>query len=83
MSIAHFLLDELQIIHCMDLNTGSSADLSVEKANVIDAIHTLQATSISVFWFPEKTQREKAFASGTFLVNLKARGILFSRVPPE
>lgn len=81
--ICHFFLDGLQVFHCIDSVTDFLADLIVEKANVCDAMHALQATWFAIFRFSEQMQGDKAFASKSFLAYLKFHDIVFRLAPVE
>ena len=80
--IDHFYLDEVRLMHCMDLVSRYSTALAVDSASTKDAVHAFEATWASQFWYPDAVQIDKAFQVGCFKTHLDRLGIAIRPVPP-
>lgn len=80
--VDHFYLDEIRLMHCMDLVSRFSAIQVVDSATLADAVAAFEACLVSYFWYPESIHVDKTFAVGDFKTYMDEVGISFRPVPP-
>ncbi len=81
--IDHFFLDEICLVHCMDLVSRFSAVQAVESTNLADAVVAFEACWVSQFWYPESLHGDKAFQIGEFKLYAESLDIPIRPVPPR
>ena len=82
MCIDHFYLDDVRLMHFMDLVTRCSAVYAVDTANMEDAVAAFEACWVSQFWYPEALHGEKAFKVSEFQSYFEELRITFRPVTP-
>lgn len=80
--VDHFYLDEIRLMHCMDLVSRFSAIQVVDSETLADAVAAFEACWMSHFWYPESIHGDKAFAVGDFKTYMDEVSISFRPMPP-
>jgi len=81
--IDHFYLDQIRLMHCMDLVSRYSAVHIVSTVTMGEAVQAFEACWVSQFWYPESVHGDKAFQVGDFKTYADSLGIKIRPVPPR
>lgn len=81
--IDHFYLDDMCLIHFMDLTTRFSMDLIVQSTATSEVIMALETTWIPSFSYPDRIRGDSAFTRNEFKEYLSEIGSSFDLVPPD
>lgn len=79
--VDHFYLDELCLIHFMDMSTRFSTACIVENKSMPVAIRSFEESWVTHFWYPAKIRGDKALREGDFKIFMNNRDIEFNLVP--
>lgn len=77
----HFYLEELCLVHFMDVATRFSTTSIVSDKSMSTAIIAFEKTCVTHYWHPNKIRCDKAFSEGDFKSYIDERDIRFERVP--
>ena len=80
--VDHFYLDELCLIHFMDIASRFSTVSIASDKSMITAITAFEQNWITHFWYPNIIRGDKAFMEGEFKKYMDSRDIKFDLVPP-
>lgn len=80
--VDHLYLEDILLMHFMDLITRYSSALIITSTNLKEAVIVLEASWVSQFWYTDSIRAEKAFHVGLFKDYADKLGIATHPVPP-